>query len=219
LVEASEAFTSGDFGKAAELTEQAYMIEPNPTLLYPWAQAERENGNCETAIDLYKRFLESNPSEGLVEATNGNIARCEEQLAAEELEEDPDLVVDDEPVDAEPIVTAEPQPGPTPTKNDAGPRAWYRDPAGGVLVGVGVAGIGAGAALMGIAGSRAKSVGDEDLNTEYESERSSANKLNTGGVIALSIGGALVVAGVVRWVVLAKKNKSQTAHLPLPLKF
>ena len=219
LSEAQAAYEAQDFAKAADLLEQAYMIEPNEQLLYPWAQAERESGDCETAIDLYKRVLESNPPETLAANAQGNIDRCQEQL------DEADMVIeddaDDEPVDDlvdEPDTPPEPDPEPAPIKprEDEGKdttKAWYKDPVGGVLVGIGVAGVVTGGALMGVASSRAKSVGDADTNQDYVDAKDSAKTLNTGGVVALSVGGALLVGGIIRYAIVAKKNKAQTARL------
>ena len=224
LGEAQAAFEAQDFAKAAKLLEEAYLIEPNAQLLYPWAQAERSQGNCETAITLYERFLESKPAKQFADAAQGNIDRCREQLeeegAAMVVEDDEgaedetgeDLLADTEDTEPEPEVAPEPAPVKAPAdRGTKKPKAWFRDPVGGVLVGLGVGGVGAGAALMGIASSRAKSIGNADLNTEYEDTRDAATKLNTGGIVALSIGGALLVSGIVRWAVVARKNKQNEA--------
>lgn len=232
LGEAQAAFEAQDFADAARLLEEAYLIEPNAQLLYPWAQAERSLGHCETAISLYERFLESKPGKQFADAAQGNIDRCREQLEEDagamivEDDEAPDESGEDllgDEAEPEPEVEPEPEPEPKPApaqpstqRDTAKPKAWFRDPVGGVLFGVGLGGVGAGAALMGIASSRAKSIGNVDLNTEYDDTRDGATKLNTGGIVALSLGGALLVSGIVRWAVVAKKNKAaQSAALLL----
>ena len=49
LAEAQQAFADEDFDAAAAAVEAAYLIEPEPMLLYPWAQAERSRGDCAAA--------------------------------------------------------------------------------------------------------------------------------------------------------------------------
>ena len=206
LQEAQAAFKSEDYDAAAAAVEAAYIIEPNAMLLYPWAQAERSRGNCAAAVELYQRFLDSNPPEAAATPARENMERCKEQLAAEAPEPEPE----EEPVDEEIEEEPEPEPEPAPVTKDEQPKAkkWYADPVGGVLVGVGVVGVGVGAGLMGAAGSRAKKVADEDMHSDYLAAREGATKLRNGGAIALSIGGALVIGGVVRYVLVAKKTKS-----------
>jgi tetratricopeptide (TPR) repeat protein len=209
LQEAQAAFKAEDFDKAAAAVEAAYIIEPNPMLLYPWAQAERSRGNCAAAVELYQRFLDSDPPEAAATPARENMQRCQEQLdaAASELE----LDVVDEVIEEDP----EPEPEPAPVTKDEPPpskaKRWYADPVGGVLVGVGVVGVGAGAGLMGAAASRAGKVADEGSHSDYLDARDGATKLRNGGAIALSIGGALVIGGVVRYAIVAKQGKQVKA--------
>lgn len=209
LQEAQAAFKSEDYDAAAAAVEAAYIIEPNPMLLYPWAQAERSRGNCAAAVELYRRFLDSNPPEAAATPARENMERCEEQLAAEAPEPEPEPEPVDEVIEEEP----EPEPEQKPVVKDEQPKAkrWYADPVGGVLVGVGVVGVGVGAGLLGVAGSKAKKVGDAEMHTEYLDMRDGATKLRNGGAIALSIGGALVIGGVVRYLLVAKKGKQGKA--------
>lgn len=212
LQEAGAAFKANDWDAAAAAVEAAYIIEPNPILLYPWAQAERSRGNCAAAVELYQRFLDSGPSEEAAGPARENMQRCQEQLEAEAaeqpVEEETDVV--DEVIEEEP----EPEPEPAPvTPKDEQPKAkaWYADPVGGVLVGVGVVGVGVGAGLMGAGASAAGKAADMDSHSEYLDARDRATGLRNGGAIALSIGGALVVGGVVRYVLVAKKGKQGKA--------
>lgn len=215
--EAQDAFRAEDFEAAAAAVEAAYIIEPKPMLLYPWAQAERNQGNCGAAVALYQRFIDSGPREDLASAAQGNLDRCQEELdaaaAAEEqiIEDDDDEVVeeiveDDEP-DPAPIVVE-----PT-TKDDGQPKTkvWYKDPLGGALTGAGVVGLGLGVGLLAVGSSTAKKASDEDTQTGYEDQRSRATSLRNGGAIAASIGGALVVGGVVRYLLVTRKGKESTA--------
>ncbi|MBL4686050.1 MAG: hypothetical protein JKY37_15760 [Nannocystaceae bacterium] len=238
LGEAREAFERADYGAAALAIEAAYLIEPVPGLLYPWAQAERQAGQCESAIDLYRRFIETNPEPELAEAARGNIGRCESEL------EDADLVVvDDDIVDeaedenddgdddtaavedvsdeelfGDEATDPEPEPEPAPvvsTEKDDPPKAkkWYADPTGGVLAGLGIVGVGVGVGLLAVASGKAKKAADEDTNNDYLDARTGATKLRNGGAAALAIGSTFLLAGVIRYVVVAKKNKARTASI------
>ncbi len=207
--DAQAAFKAEDYDAAAAAVEAAYIIEPQPMLLYPWAQAERSRGNCAAAVELYQRFLDSDPPEAAATPARENMDRCQEQLDAEAPEEPVEEEVVDEVIEEEP----EPEPVAAPVIKDEPPKAktWYKDPLGGVLVGVGVVGVGVGAGLMGAGGSMAGKAADQDMHSGYLDERDRATKFRNGGAIALSIGGALVLGGVIRYVLVAKKSKQAKA--------
>jgi hypothetical protein len=203
---AQQAFADKDYATASAQLEKAYMLEPEPELLYPWAQAERNLERCESAIDLYQKFIDTGPSEKMVAAAKQNIARCEESLAATATPE-PEPQAEPEP---------EPEPDPPPPRVDPAAdtapkddKPVGRDVAGGVLVGVGGAAIVVGAVLLGVAGKQAKVTADADDNSTYLVMRDKATKYNTGGIAMLVTGGVLVIAGVVRYGVLAKRKKSK----------
>jgi len=207
VAEAQILFAEGNFGEASKLIEKAYLIEPVPELLFPWAQAEREQGNCRAAVDLYNRMLEEIPEGPMADSARQNIERCEEELG------------DEEPVVAAPIIEEEPEPEPEPDpapapvktgEDDDRPKAkqWYKDPAGGVLTGLGVVGVGAGTALLIVAGSTAKNAPDAPSVTDYNDQSDQAVTQRNAGAGVLSVGGALLVAGIVRYALVAKKNKA-----------
>jgi tetratricopeptide (TPR) repeat protein len=205
LQAAQAAFKANDFDAAAAAVEAAYIIEPNPILLYPWAQAERSRGNCAAAVELYRRFLDSDPPEAAATPARENMQRCQEQLEAEAAAQPEETDVVEEVIEEDP--EPEPEPEPVTPKDDAPKaKAWYADPVGGVLVGVGVVGVGVGAGLMGAGASRAGKAADVETHSEYLDARDKATGLRNGGAIALSIGGALIVGGVVRYVLVAKKS-------------
>lgn len=203
---AQKAFAAGDFATASDKLERAYMLEPEPELLYPWAQAERNLDRCASAIDLYQKFIDSDPSERMVEAAKQNIARCEETLAAAQPAVEP--AVEPEPeTDTEP-----PPPRVEPQVDDSrDDKPVGRDPAGGVLVGVGAAAAIVGVALVGVANKQAKGTAQAFHNSKYLEMREQATKLNRAGVAMLITGGVLVLAGVVRYGLLARKRKADDA--------
>lgn len=204
--EAQILFSEGNFGDAARLIEKAYLIEPVPELLFPWAQAEREQGNCRAAVDLYGRMLEEIPEGRMADSARNNIALCEDEMPAEE---EAVAVVDDDPI--EEYDEPEPDPEPVPvTTTDKQPKAkdWYKDPAGGVLTGLGLVGVGAGAALLIVANGTAKGAPDASSLDNYNSQSDSAVTQRNAGAGVLSVGGALLIAGVIRYVLVAKKNKA-----------
>ncbi len=205
--EAQILFSEGNFGEAARLIEKAYLIEPVPELLFPWAQAEREQGNCRAAIDLYGRLLEEIPEGRMADSARSNIALCEEEMPPEEavvpmVEEDP---LEEEYLEPEPEAKPEPV-----TKTDKPPKVkeWYKDPAGGVLTGLGVVGVGAGAALLIVSNGTANGAPDAASLEDYNSQSDTAVTQRNAGAGVLSVGGALLVAGVIRYVLVAKKNKA-----------
>lgn len=60
--EGRKAHAAGDYAKAAEAFERAYVLAPSSPLLFNIAQAYRLAGKCENAMIMYRRFLESGPS-------------------------------------------------------------------------------------------------------------------------------------------------------------
>ena len=53
----------GDYAAAIEAYNQAYALAPRPGLLFNLAQAYRLAGNCPQAADLYRRYLETAPTD------------------------------------------------------------------------------------------------------------------------------------------------------------
>jgi hypothetical protein len=209
---AQKAFAEKDYATASAQLEKAYMLEPEPELLYPWAQAERNLGRCESAIDLYEKFIDTGPSQKMVEAAQQNIERCKETMAG-----DPPPVPEVEPeVEPEPETDPEPPPPRVDPSNDTAPKddkPVGKDVAGAVLVGLGGAAIVTGAVLLGIASKQAKFTKNADDNETYLVMRDKATKFNGAGIGVLVAGGVLVVAGVVRYGVLAKRKKSKDTAL------
>ena len=95
------------------------------------------------------------------------------------------------------------------TSEPSEPRPWQRDPWGGALVGVGAVALAAGigfAAASGVQYGRGQSAFEQG-----EFERLNRNSLSWGiaSIVTGSVGAALLVAGAVRYGVVARRRRAQ----------
>lgn len=208
---AEAAFEAGDYETAASAAEQAYAEEKDPVYLWVRAQAERFGGHCEPAIEHYRQFVEAVPQGQAADAARDNIAECEQALAAvpDEPSSEPDPVDPLGPLEPEGSGSSPTEPGvdpsPEPSPSDRG-RRWYRDPWGGALVGVGVVALAVGGGLYGRARVDAREAEDATHVVTYGERIDRAVTLSRAGIPVMAVGGALVVAGVVRWIVVARRG-------------
>lgn len=216
LEEGLSRYRAEDYEAAAEAFREGYEIEADPTFLYTWAQAERLRGDCAEAVKLYTRFIESKPPEIQVQAAQEGKARCADALAERTTQEDTSL--DDDELDAL-ADTANPEtslPAPVPTTaSRAGaadeaepPEPWQRDPAGGVLVGIGSAGLATGIGLL-VAGAVLRQRVPASY-TEAQTQPRRVQGLTIAGGVTLGVGAALLVAGAIRYGVLARRQRDNT---------
>ncbi len=203
FAEAKAAFDVRDWDMASKKLEQAYLIEPKPHVLYPWAQAERSAGRCDTAIDLYQKFIDSEPPTRMADAARENIARCKEQEAAppERVEGTDDEAPPTTEGGAEVGEGADVKPGTT---------EHSVDPAGISLVAIGAVGLATSGALFGVAARQARLTETAQTNSTYLDMRKRAGGLRSGGIAAAAIGGALVIVGAIRLGLVAR-NRKRTA--------
>lgn len=89
------------------------------------------------------------------------------------------------------------------------PPHWYRDGAGLTLTAVGLAGLAAGAALVGVARARLD-VADQTYQ-QYADARG-APALWTAGIVVLAAGGALTLGGIIRLGVVAARRSHAEAN-------
>ncbi|MEM6995184.1 MAG: hypothetical protein AAF721_32025, partial [Myxococcota bacterium] len=134
---------------------------------------------------------------------------CREVLGEPEPEPEPEPDPDPEP-DLDPIPPGDEQPEP-----EKRPRpAWARDVAGGVLVGTGafatVAGVGFYAGSFSMARDR------EESEADFEGRAQRVRNTAAVGITLMAVGGALVVGGIVRYAIVARRAKT-SARLGAPL--
>ncbi|MEM7153417.1 MAG: hypothetical protein AAF799_11285 [Myxococcota bacterium] len=202
---AVEFYTAKDFDGAIREAEAGYELEPNEGLLFLWAQAERQNGNCVEAVPLFNSFIEMTTNEDMKQNALQAKGICAEELAASARATDDGTGEDigpapgDDDLDIQPVT-------PEPTPRDDNP--WYRDPLGGALVGVGGTSVLVGAALLISAGvlspDRAPDYGTFVDRLELQP------KLLLGGGILTGVGLAVGAAGGVRWWMLSRKSSSDS---------
>jgi hypothetical protein len=182
---ALRAFETHDYAAAIRDLDAGFALDPRREFLFAEAQAKRLSGDCRGAVVLYQRFLTTQPPALQIDATQIALARCAQELAKK-----PEVV----------IVTPPPPPSPP---RPAPPR-WNRDPWGLGLTGAGVAAIGVGIGFL-VAGEIARSdAGSATSYPAYASQWSAAGTRLEVAVGALAIGGALMAAGVGRFVVVRR---------------
>jgi hypothetical protein len=188
---AAELFERGRFADAAAAFSEAYAESGDPAHLFGRAQALRRAGNCKAAIDVFEQFIEAGPPEPDIREAEAVIKDCREILGEEAAPEPPPP--------SPPVVDAQPQPPPPPRPK------WWRDPAGGALLGGGLAVAGVGAALYGVSFGRANDrPGESEM--QWEDRRQSVRTLSATGITLLAVGGALIVGAVIRYAVVARRK-------------
>jgi tetratricopeptide (TPR) repeat protein len=69
-------YQSRAFAAAAAEFEATYVLQPHRDVMYVWAQALRLAGQCALALELYQRFLASDPPRREAERARANQTRC-----------------------------------------------------------------------------------------------------------------------------------------------
>src|SRR6266700_4342284 len=75
--EGLEQFRAGNYDAAIAKLEASYARTPAPMLLYDLAQAHRLRRDCARALDLYRRFLQTGPSEALRARAQARVTEME----------------------------------------------------------------------------------------------------------------------------------------------
>ena len=192
---ALKGFETRDYAAAIRDLDAGFALDPRREFLFAEAQAKRLSGDCRGAVVLYQRFLTTHPPVLQIDATQIALARCAQELAKK-----PEVV----------IVT------PPPPPPRAAPTRWTRDPWGLGLTGAGLAALGVGLGFL-VAGEIARS--DADTAHTYPvfvSRWSTASTRLDVAIGALAIGGALVAAGVGRFVLVRRHARGAVAFWVAP---
>jgi tetratricopeptide (TPR) repeat protein len=189
----------------------AYALDPKRETLFAWAQAERLSGDCPSAVELYRRFLDAQPPPAEAEKASLQLARCEQALATRPAAAAPAMP-------AEAVAPKETPPPPVPEAPPPTPRApappspWYTDVPGGALVGAGIVGLGvSGGFFLASRGSESDARSAATYGDFSEASDLLERRL-TVSAIALAAGSTLIVLGVVRYLTRGTRGEAVAAR-------
>jgi hypothetical protein len=231
IAKATQAHKEGRFNEARVELEAAYALDPRPDLLYAIAQVYAKLGNCSYATTYYKLFVAGQTDPQVVKVVDQAISACRStpEPAAEPppppstpppatppppqvsllVSPPPDLRPSPTPPSA-PVTVSKPAPAPA-LKRQRAP--WYHDTVGDGLVLGGVA-----AAIVGIIEYR-RALSDLDAAEDRASTTSlaryrelvgDADLKRTMSIVFTGTGGALVTAGIVRFVLHERTREVRT---------
>jgi hypothetical protein len=194
--------------------EAAYALDPRPELLYALAQAHRLDGDCQHALPRYRAFLQTELSPKKAAAVQQNIERCEALVRGPTAPEraspvEPPAVEPRAPAPLAPPAPAVERRAVAVAAGTAPRRPWYADWLGDTLAagGLGVAAVGLG--VWGAARADALRLSGALTYGDFRSAAPSAQRsfaAQEAGVVVAAVGGALVVGGVVRLALQARRR-------------
>lgn len=183
-------------------SEYRIVFEATGDLRVRYAQAEalRYGGNCLDAVPLYEECVDGGQSASIKSLATGRIELCEEELAAARARKEalaaPTI----------PVTSLE-----SDGSNDTLPRdratPWYRDPAGDGLVAVGLAASIAGGVVLGLGRREGNDSPDAANDRDFGDALDRARTMTLAGGVTLGVGGALLLGGVARWVVVHRRGQ------------
>ncbi|MCX5743525.1 MAG: hypothetical protein NT062_13615 [Proteobacteria bacterium] len=199
--EGLQAHAAGDYRRAIDAFERAYVLAPSGNLIFNLAQAYRLAGDCENALIMYRRFLLSGPT---VEAANlaGVHLRAMERCVVQ-LETIPMVPLRPRPIPPSPTPTPTPTRTPTPTPT---PTMVTRTPTlthPPIVIGLAATGVAAlGVGLVYALDARAASRDVEALYARGSAwtdiaDTDARGKRDTRLSIGFGIGGLLAVGGAI----------------------
>lgn len=195
-------FDAGDYEGALIDLDESLEVETKAKSLYAKAQSLNKLGRCREAVPIYNRVLtmlpDSSPATGAVKDA---LVMCAEKLVSEDADEEPvDEADDDANDELEDDESDEPQ------------NRWYTDVVAPVLIGAGLVGVTVGGVFL----SRASGIDPENAPSygDFSSQRDEQRSAQITGGVAMGVGAALVLGGVVRYVVVASRGR-KSADLAL----
>ena len=205
--EGTKLYNVQQYDKAAELYQQAYLLDPKPGYLYARAQSQRLGGMCEQALLTYDAYLRTNPAPAERSKTEANVERCKMDI------KDREAAVEASQVAPAPEVPAAPPPPPPPPVVEPPPPPPPPGKSyiiGHLLVGVGVIALGGGVYLF---QDGRGTIADHNDAATYQDfldgrdEMDAAKQKQMLGVIGISAGAALVAGGIAYYVLHARAEE------------
>jgi len=194
-----ELYGEKSYARAIRELDAGYALDPRREFLFAEAQAHRLNGDCKSAVPLYKKFLESEPDDVQVNAAHIALARCAEQMANA-----PTAPTAARPATSPSLATT--------STTSAPPRPWYQDVAGGVLLGAGVAALALGTTFT-VAALSARDAASQSstMYPDYASHWATARGRSQIAFGAFAAGAALTGSAIYRYVHVRRAQASAPA--------
>lgn len=209
------AYQKGDFAAASTALGRSYKLEPDTETLFAWAQSERQQNKCESAIDLYNQLLAKDMPAENKDAVRSKLDECRAIIDAKTVEKP--VEPPKPPKKIEPVTKVEPvalAPAPRPAQEEPAPqlivketrRPWYKDPIGDSLTIAGVVSLGVGGYFL----YSAKQAEDKSQENDsvFEEQQDKAESHGRLGVVFTVAGGVLIVSGIVRYMTRPAQESS-----------
>jgi hypothetical protein len=181
---AFELAEAGKLDEARQLLDDAHARTGAPPLLFVRGTLEQSAGDCDAAVDFYRRYLATDPAETDAQAARDGIKQCGGQAV---------------PAPPPPSSMLAPTPAfAPPTTTDAPPPAKRNDRIAIGLLGSGAAATVAGGTLLGVGLGVASMADRSRTEADFGNRLDRGRALTIAGGVVLPIGTALLIAGAVR---------------------
>lgn len=215
LERAAAAHKAGRYTEALDELTAAYALDPRPELLFSIGQVHMKLGDCDTAITFYRRFLATSPDPRQAGIVGQAIATCNQHAGPRTSAPEPAKPAPPPP--PEPPVPPPVETAPPPAVPHAVHRApWYRDWLGDALV---VAGAASGAIAIVEYRAAVDDRSRADHAGTYGNFEGLLDSAHHEHTLALGFGAgaaALVVAGLVHYIVGTRPTEAAVAIVPTP---
>jgi len=214
IEKATAAHAAGKYDDALKELTLAYALDPQPELLFGIGQVHMKLGDCESATTFYQRFIATKPNPKEASIAQKAITTCKDHPPEpKKIEPEPPIEpVKPQPVETrpEPVAVIPPPPPPPPPAA----RPWYRDFIGDALVGVGVvAEVVAAVEYRGALDKRDRADAATTYG-DYQHLLDDAHHQNRLAIGFAAGGGALVLAGVIHYLVTGTPEERGIAIVP-----
>lgn len=199
-VERAQAYVAQDNYPAARAAlAEAAATQEHPAIVFAQAQVERLAGECAAAIEFYEAFaaLQSDPADA--SEAHRWIAHCRAQLPQPP---------PPEPEPPAPVATQNPDTSPA-LSNDA----WRRDAGGAGLVAGGAVILASGIGILAAGLVGRPSPSQTATEGEYASAVTRSRALVGTGSVLVPVGVSIALAGVIRYVFVARHSRAARASV------
>ena len=204
-----KAYQKADYAAAADAFKRSFNGESDVETLFAWAQAERQQDHCELAIELYRKLDAFSLPAKNREVVIAKRQECQAILDAQRPRPEP-ITEPKRPPHRTPKAEPEPAPEPDATPPPDPPidhathgrrgHAWYLDPTGDVLTGVGAISIGIGVGYL--VGSYNASVATSTSADDFAANHARSDHDGKLGVGFSAAGAVVLAAGLLRYSML-----------------